>query len=195
VTDAGPAFAFLTVEDALSLHEDAINTWGGTHGIRDRGLLESAVGAATNVALYDQAADIYDIAAAYAYHLAQNQPFLDGNKRAGLAAAAAFLFMNGIDLLDRDDDVESVLAKAMIDVAEKRWPEPRRALASVLRRLSRARWTLDPPFPLLSRVRRPRGGSSRRRRLRSPARAWAAGRWPAHVAVTWVESNMDEGVL
>ena len=54
--------------------EDAINTWGGTHGIRDRGLLESAVGAATNVALYDQAADIYDIAAAYAYHLAQNQP-------------------------------------------------------------------------------------------------------------------------
>jgi death-on-curing protein len=139
VTDAGPAFAFLTVEDVLSLHEDAINTWGGTHGIRDRGLLESAVGAATNVALYDQAADIYDVAAAYAYHLAQNQPFLDGNKRAGLAAAAAFLFMNGIDLLDRDDDVESVLAKAMIDVAEKRWPEPRRALADVLRRLSRAR--------------------------------------------------------
>lgn len=81
MTDAGPAFAFLTVEDVLSLHEDAINTWGGTHGIRDRGLLESAVGAATNVALYDQAADIYDIAAAYAYHLAQNQPFLDGNKR------------------------------------------------------------------------------------------------------------------
>jgi len=62
------------------------------------------------VALYDQAADIYDIAAAYAYHQAQNQPFLDGNKRAGLAAAAAFLFMNGIDLLDRDVDGESVLA-------------------------------------------------------------------------------------
>lgn len=139
MTDAGPAFAFLTVEDVLSLHEDAINTWGGTHGIRDRGLLESAVGAATNVALYDQAADIYDIAAAYAYHLAQNQPFLDGNKRAGLAAAAAFLFMNGIDLLDRDDDVESVLAKVMIDVAEKRWPEPRRALADVLRRLTSSR--------------------------------------------------------
>ena len=110
MTDAGPAFAFLTVEDVLSLHEDAINTWGGTHGVRDRGLLEPAVGAATNVALYDQAADIYDIAAAYAYHLAQNQPFLDGNKRAGLAAAAAFLFMNGIDLLDRDVDGESVLA-------------------------------------------------------------------------------------
>jgi death-on-curing protein len=139
VTEAGPAFAFLTVQDVLSLHEDAINTWDGTHGIRDRGLLESAVGAATNVALYDQAADIYDIAAAYAYHLAQNQPFLDGNKRAGLAAAAAFLFVNGIDLLDRDDDVESVLAKAMIDVAEKRWPQPRSALADVLRRLSRAR--------------------------------------------------------
>ena len=139
MTDAGPAFTFLSVEDVLSLHEDAINTWGGTHGIRDRGLLESAVGAATNVALYDEAADIYDVAAAYAYHVAQNQPFLDGNKRAGLAAAASFLFVNGIDLSDREEDGESVLAKAMIDVAERRWTEPRRALADVLRRLSEVR--------------------------------------------------------
>jgi hypothetical protein len=49
-----PALTFLSVEDALSLHEDAINTWGGTHGIRDRGLLESAVGAARNVAAYSR---------------------------------------------------------------------------------------------------------------------------------------------
>ena len=132
MTDA-PAFTFLTVEDVLSLHEDAINTWGGTHGIRDRGLLESAVGAATNVALYDETADIYDIAAAYAYHLAQNQPFLDGNKRVGLAAAAAFLFVNGIDLPDREENGESVLAQAMVDVAERRWPDPRKTLANVLR--------------------------------------------------------------
>jgi death-on-curing protein len=139
VTDAAPAFTFLTVEDVLSLHEDAINIWGGTHGIRDRGLLESAVGAATNVALYDEAADIYDVAAAYAYHVAQNQPFLDGNKRAGLGAAAAFLFVNGIDLPDREEAGESVLAKAMIDVAERGWSEPRHGLADVLRRLSEAR--------------------------------------------------------
>lgn len=46
------------------------------------------------MALYDEAADIYDVAAAYAYNVAQNQPFLDGNKRAGLAAAASFLFVN-----------------------------------------------------------------------------------------------------
>lgn len=139
MTDVGAAFTFLTVEDVLSLHADAINTWGGTHGIRDRGLLESAVGAATNVALYEEAADIYDVAAAYAYHVAQNQPFLDGNKRAGLAAAAAFLFMNGVDLSDREEADESVLAKSMIDVAERRWPEHRRALADVLRRVSEAR--------------------------------------------------------
>jgi death-on-curing protein len=139
VTDAEPTFTFLSVEDVLSLHEDAIDAWGGTHGIRDRGLLESAVGAAMNVALYDAAADAYDVAAAYAYHVAQNQPFLDGNKRAGLGAAAAFLFVNGIDLGDRDEDGESVLAKAMLDVAERRWSEPRRALAEVLRRLSGAR--------------------------------------------------------
>ena len=139
MTHPDPAFTFLTVEDVLSLHEDAINNWGGTHGIRDRGLLESAVGAATNVALYDEAANIYDVAAAYAYHVAQNQPFLDGNKRAGAAAAAAFLFVNGIDLLDQEESGESVLAKAMIDVAERRWSEPRRALSDVLRRLSAAR--------------------------------------------------------
>jgi death-on-curing protein len=139
VTDPGSAFTFLTVEDVLSLHDDVVNTWGGTHGIRDRGLLESAVGAATNVALYDEAADIHDVAAAYAYHVAQNQPFLDGNKRAGLAAAVAFLYMNGIDLPDREEAGESVLAKAMTDVAERRWPEPRRALAELLRRLSGAR--------------------------------------------------------
>jgi prophage maintenance system killer protein len=69
----------------------------------------------------------------------RNQPFLDGNKRAGLGAAAAFLFVNGIDFGDRDEDGESVLAKAMLDVAERRWSEPRRALAEVLRRLSGAR--------------------------------------------------------
>ena len=91
------------------------------------------------MALYDEAADIHDVAAAYAYHVAQNQPFLDGNKRAGLAAAVAFLYMNGIDLPDREEAGESVLAKAMTDVAERRWPEPRRALAELLRRLSGAR--------------------------------------------------------
>ena len=139
MTDANPSFTFLTVDDVLSLHEDAIDAWGGTHGIRDRGLLESAVGAAMNVALYDETTDAYDVAGAYAYHVAQNQPFLDGNKRAGLAAAAAFLFVNGIDLPDEDDGGASVLARAMLDVAERRWPEPRRALAEVFRRLSTVR--------------------------------------------------------
>lgn len=51
MTDAGLVLTFLSVEDVLSLHEDGINTWGGTHGIRDRGVLESAVAAAQNVAL------------------------------------------------------------------------------------------------------------------------------------------------
>jgi death-on-curing protein len=125
VTDAEPTFTFLSVEDLLSLHEDAIDAWGGTHGNRDRALLESALGAAMNVPFYDAAADVYDVAAAYAFQVAQNQPFLDGNKRAGLGAAAAFLFVNGIDLVDGNEDGESLLAKAMIDVAEKRWSEPR----------------------------------------------------------------------
>ena len=49
MTGAEPTFTFLSVEDVLSLHEDAIDAWGGMHGVRDRGLLESAVGAAMNV--------------------------------------------------------------------------------------------------------------------------------------------------
>jgi death-on-curing protein len=87
---------FLTVEDVLDLHAQQMARFGGAPGLRDPGLLESAV--AMPMASLGGAwahADLHAMAAAYAFHIAQNQPFVDGNKRTGLLAAIVFLDING----------------------------------------------------------------------------------------------------
>jgi death-on-curing protein len=76
--------------------------------------------------------DLFSMAAAYAFHLAQNQPFLDGNKRTGLLAAIVFLDLNGIAVADP----EGRLYDAMISIAERRMDKP--AFASLLTRLAEA---------------------------------------------------------
>lgn len=92
---------FLTLEDVEQIHADSLEAWGGSPGLRDRGLLESAV--------YTPQAGfggeylhktLYDMAAAYAFHIAENQPFVDGNKRTALGAALAFLGANGVMVQD-----------------------------------------------------------------------------------------------
>jgi len=79
---------FLTVDDVLDLHRDQIERYGGDLVIRDRGLIEAAV-AMPRQSFGGQFlhADLFEMAAAYAFHLAESQAFLDGNKRTGLAAA------------------------------------------------------------------------------------------------------------
>jgi death on curing protein len=95
---------FLEVEDVFELHAESIERHGGDSGVRDQGLIESAVAVARQSFGGEYLhATIFEMAAAYAFHLAENQGFVDGNKRAGLAAAAAFLAMNGYDLIERDD--------------------------------------------------------------------------------------------
>jgi len=87
---------FLSVEDVLALHGDQLRLFGGSAGVRDRGALESAV--ATPGATFDGEflhEDLFHMAAAYAFHIAENQPFVDGNKRTGLNAALVFLDVNG----------------------------------------------------------------------------------------------------
>jgi death-on-curing protein len=74
-----------------------IRAYGGSEGIRDLGLIESAVAQGQNAFHYG-AADLFSIAAAYAYHLAESQAFIDGNKRTGAAAALSFLHINGVDI-------------------------------------------------------------------------------------------------
>jgi hypothetical protein len=87
----------------LALHDDQLRLFGGSAGVRDRGALESAV--ATPEATFDDEflhEDLFQMAAAYAFHIAENQPFVDGNKRTGLNAALVFLDVNGWVVLDPD---------------------------------------------------------------------------------------------
>lgn len=95
---------FLTLEEVLALHANQIERYGGIHGLRDSGLLSSALAMpqASFGGKYLHPT-IYEMAAAYLFHLAQNHPFLDGNKRIGLAAALAFLGLNDLEL-EADDD-------------------------------------------------------------------------------------------
>ena len=93
-SDADPIF--LSVEEVLGLHDDQLRLFGGSAGLRDRRVLESAVAvpASTFDGVYLHQ-DLFHMAAAYAFHIAENQPFMDGNKRTGLNAALVFLDLNG----------------------------------------------------------------------------------------------------
>ena len=122
---------FLSVEDVIQIHDEQIKEYGGAKGVRDQGLLESAV--AMPRASFGETylhEDLGHMAAAYAFHIAQNQPFLDGNKRTGLVAALVFLDLNGITVLDPQEK----LYDAMIAIAERHMDKG--GLAELLRELS-----------------------------------------------------------
>jgi len=86
---------FLTLDEVLALHADQIERYGGRPGVRDVGLLQSAVSvpAATFGDRFLHAS-LQEMAAAYLFHLVRDHPFLDGNKRVGLMALLAFLGLN-----------------------------------------------------------------------------------------------------
>jgi death-on-curing protein len=87
---------FLTREQIDTIHRDQIEAYGGLQGLRSEHSLESAIAQPQNVYLYGDG-DLYEIAAAYAFHIAESQAYLDGNKRTGVQAAADFLETNGVD--------------------------------------------------------------------------------------------------
>ncbi len=87
---------FLAREQVDQIHRDQINAFGGIHGLRDEGALESAIAQPLNVYFYGSG-DLFEIAGAYAYHIAESQAYLDGNKRTGVQAALDFLEINGVD--------------------------------------------------------------------------------------------------
>ena len=107
---------FLTLDDVLLIHDEQLEAYGGIQGIRDTGLLESAV-------MMPQASfggeylhqNLFEMAAAYAFHIAENQPFLDGNKRTALVSALVFLDINGFVILDEG----MKLYDAIIAIANK----------------------------------------------------------------------------
>ena len=108
---------FLMLDEVLTLHDAQIGLFGGSRGIRDIALLESALGNAEAIfggqGLHQTAAEI---AAAYLYGICHNHPFVDGNKRTAAAAALVFLDMNGIEI----DAGEDELYDLVIGVAEGR---------------------------------------------------------------------------
>ena len=90
---------FLTVEVVLALHQRQLSRFGGGSGLRDRGLLESAVAQAqASLGGVYAHENLFAMAAAYLFHIVSNHPFVDGNKRVGLLAALVFLDVNGITL-------------------------------------------------------------------------------------------------
>jgi death on curing protein len=99
-----------------AIHRRSLEEHGGQDGIRNEHGLESALAQPMNVYFYGQG-DLYDLAAAYAYHLAENQPFIDGNKRTAITTAIMFLEANGITTASIAD---AQLYDAMIGIAEKR---------------------------------------------------------------------------
>lgn len=115
---------WLGVEILIDLHAELLALFGGPDGIRDQGMLESALGRPLNKFAYGET-DLAALAAAYAYGIARNHPFVDGNKRAAFGAMIVFLGLNDIDFLVPPEDATAmILSLAAGEVSEEglaRW--------------------------------------------------------------------------
>jgi death on curing protein len=101
------AFIWINQRIIMAVHDEQLAEHGGSTGLRDEGLLQSALGRPQNAAAYNDNADIYTLAAAYAYALAKNHPFIDGNKRTAAVAMELFIEINGYKLTSTN--VEGVI--------------------------------------------------------------------------------------
>lgn len=100
------------------IHRQQLEQFGGLTGIRDEGMLESALSKPLNLWLYGSPT-LFDLAASYAYGIAMNHPFVDGNKRTAFVASALFLALNGIRLTaDEVGAAETFLALAAGELSE-----------------------------------------------------------------------------
>ncbi|NPV80562.1 MAG: type II toxin-antitoxin system death-on-curing family toxin [Firmicutes bacterium] len=122
---------FLTLAEAIEIHKDQIERYGGHPGIRDIDLLLLALAmpqASFNGEFLHR--DIFEMAAAYAFHICNNHPFIDDNKRTALVCALVFLELNAVRIADPD----GMLYGTMMDVASGRLDK--QGLATVFRKLS-----------------------------------------------------------
>lgn len=145
----------------LAIHERQISEHGGSAGVRDEGLLESALARPRQLHAYgDPAPDLADLAAALAHGLARNHPFLDGNKRTAHVGYRTFLALNGAELIATDE--EKYLT--MLALAEGKLTE--REFAAWLRGRVRTRGRGEaheprPAYTARVRAARPRRGAQR----------------------------------
>lgn len=96
-------FKWLSTEAVLAMHARQLAEHGGGTGVRDPGLLDSALQRPVNKTVYGEP-DLFDLAAAYAYGIARNHPFVDGNKRTALVASRTFLIINGFQITASQED-------------------------------------------------------------------------------------------
>jgi death-on-curing protein len=122
LTDLPSEPLFLSLSMVLEIHAAQIAEHGGDPGLRDEGLLESALAqplaAIGNQYLHEE---LFAMAAAYVFHLVNNHPFVDGNKRTGLAAALAFLDANGFELDEDDTELADMVLKMIEEKRDKTW--------------------------------------------------------------------------
>ncbi|MGC1780064.1 MAG: type II toxin-antitoxin system death-on-curing family toxin [Xanthobacteraceae bacterium] len=108
----------------LAIHDEQLVMHGGSGGVRDAGMLESALNRPVNKPNYEDA-ELPELAAAYAYGIARNHPFVDGNKRTSLLALYTFLGINGVDFIVPEADAAAmILSLAAGEVSEEslaRW--------------------------------------------------------------------------
>jgi death on curing protein len=101
---------FLGLDEVIEIHHDQIKRYGGHPGIRDVGILKSAI--ALPYATFDGNylhTNIYEMTAAYLFHIVRKHPFIDGNKRTGAVASIVFLMMNGIDFHADENEFEKIV--------------------------------------------------------------------------------------
>jgi death on curing protein len=115
---------WLSIEMVLAIHDEQLAVHGGSTGLRDRALLESALDRPRNKWAYEQA-KLAELAAAYGFGIARNHPFIDGNKRTALLALYTFLGVNEIDFVVPEADAATmILSLAAGEVSEEslaRW--------------------------------------------------------------------------
>jgi death on curing protein len=103
-----------------AFHRESLAQFGGGDGLRDAGLLASALARPQNVLAYEPDADVFRLAASYCHGIVKNHPFIDGNKRTGALAAVAFLALNGVEVaFDEPDIVVMVIGLAASEVSEE----------------------------------------------------------------------------
>jgi death on curing protein len=123
------AIIFLSRGLILELHRRSLREHGGSEGIRDEGGLESAIAQAQHDHYYG-GVDLFGVAAAYAFHIAEAQAFIDGNKRTGIGAALLCLELGGVDTTVTTSDI---LYDAMIAIARRELDKA--GLAALLRQM------------------------------------------------------------
>lgn len=119
---------WLTIEVVLHIHAVLLKKYGGLAGLRDRGLLESALARPENLVAYGEP-DAADLAAAYGFGIARNHPFADGNKRTAAAVTLLFLEYNSLPNIDDSEQLEEVFVQvATGDLSENDLAEVLRSL-------------------------------------------------------------------